>query len=220
MREFMVPRTELEAVEVTAPMPEVHAKFVETELSRILVYGETLDEVLGYVHSSALLQDPQPQSLADVLQAVLVVPETMSADMLLREFNTQRMSVAVVVDEFGGTSGLVTVEDLVEVVFGEIDDELDEEEDDDLVMDQLDDRTWLISARVDVEEANEEFDLSLPEDEGDYNTLGGLFLHVAERIPEEGDTVDIGAYRLTVVRAGRNRIETLKVERMQEAEEG
>jgi CBS domain containing-hemolysin-like protein len=208
-RAFMVPRTDIVALNHDATVPELHLLLVRTELSRVLVYDRTLDDVLGYVHASALFA--RPQTIAEVLQPVFFIPETMTADLLLREFHVRHMSVAVVVDEFGGTAGLATLEDLVEVIFGDIEDEYDALEAEEWIMERLGDRTFRFAGRVPVEDANEEYDLQLPL--GEYSTLGGLFLEYAEEIPVPGQEIELPeGYRLRVERATPQRIETLTVE--------
>lgn len=209
VREFMVPRTEIEALPLDSTVDQLIDKLVETELSRIIIYQESLDNVLGFVHSSMLFK--HPKTVADALQPILMVPESMSANVLLKEFTKHRRSIAIVVDEFGGTEGLVTMEDLVEEVFGEIDDEHDEPEEDELLAKQVDPNTWILSTRWEVYDVNKEFELDLPE--GDYNTLSGLIMFHAEDIPGEGDTIVIGDYTFTVMEAAQNKVETVKMHR-------
>lgn len=209
VKEFMVPRTEIQGVEFNDELAVLREKFAETELSRLIVFEENLDHPVGYVHISGMFQSPQ--RIEDILLELILVPETMPAHMLLREFNTKGKSVAAVVDEFGGTAGLVTIEDLVEVIFGEIEDEHDEEEEDELVAEQLNATTWQFSARLEIDDLNEEYDLNLPEDD-EYNTLGGLFMEVAERIPKPNDSVKVGSYRLTVLSASRNKINLIRLQ--------
>lgn len=207
VREFMVPRTEIEALPLDSTLEQLIDKLVETELSRIIVYQGSLDNVVGFVHSSMLFK--HPKSVTDVLQPILMVPESMSANVLLQEFTKNRRSIAIVVDEFGGTEGLVTMEDLVEEVFGEIEDEHDEPEEDELLAKQLDPNTWLLSTRWEVFDVNKEFGLDLPE--GDYNTLSGLLMFQAEDIPAEGDVIVVGDYTFTVMEAAQNKVETVKL---------
>jgi len=164
---------------------------------------------LGYVHSSAMFRNPQ--TIQEAIQTVLVVPETMPANVLLSEFTKNRKSLAIVVDEFGGTEGLVTIEDLVEEVFGEIEDEHDQPEEEELLAKQLDDRTWLFSARCEVDEVNKDFQLDLPE--GEYNTLSGLVMYVAENIPEVNEVLTVDNYTITIMDAEENKVNTVKVTR-------
>lgn len=216
IKEFMVPRTEVVALDVADGLDALHARFLETELSRILIYEDSLDHLLGYVHASDLYS--RPAGIRAILHPLIAVPLTMTADLLLREFTQQRKSVAVVVDEYGGTAGLVTIEDLVEVVFGDIEDEYDEDEyaesEHEWVMEPLGPNQWRIGARVPVEDANETLDLMLPLDDDAYSTVGGLLMHTAERIPTPGEAVAVGPYRFTVERATRRRVETLHLERL------
>lgn len=209
VREFMIPRTEIESMPLNCTLDQLIEKLVETELSRIIIYQENLDNVVGFVHSSMLFRNPA--TVSDAIQPILMVPESMPANVLLTEFTKNRRSIAIVVDEFGGTEGLVTMEDLVEEVFGEIDDEHDEPNEDDLLAKQLDENTWLISTRWEVYDVNKEFGLELPE--GDYNTVSGLLMFHAEDIPAENDVILIGNYTFTVTEASQNKVEVVKLHR-------
>ena len=209
VREFMVPRTEIMGVSKDAEIDGLHQMFDETGLSRVVVYDESLDSVLGYVHTSELFR--KPKTLEDAMLPVMIVPETMTADMLLEEFSVQQRSLGIVVDEFGGTAGLVTLEDLVEEVFGEIEDEHDEDEDADMYARQIDEQTWEFSGRWEVDDLNQEHGLDLPEDDGDYATLSGLVLHYLERFPRVGEKLVVGEYQIIVTRASANSVETIRV---------
>lgn len=209
VREFMVPRTEIVALPSSASIEELRELFIETELSRIVIYEDTLDHVRGYIHTRALFANPS--KFQDVIQHVMFVPESMSASTLLGEFNNRRKSMAIVVDEFGGTAGLVTIEDLVETVFGEIDDEHDEEDDDELTEETLGPDLFIFSARLEIDYLNETYDLDLPE--GEYTTLSGLVMQAAERIPAVNDVIDLPGFSITVLTATRNKVETVKLQR-------
>ncbi len=210
-RDCMVPRTEIVAVSQETSIEALRKLFVETELSKIIIYNENLDNVTGYVHSSSLFKNPT--RIEEVLQSVLVVPDSMPGHVLLTEFTRNRKSVALVIDEFGGTEGLVTTEDLVEEVFGEIEDEHDMPEDSVLLKKQTGPNTWLFNARLEVYEINREFGLNLPE-EGDYSTLAGLVITLAETIPNANDAFMVGDYRILVLDRSENRINTIKVEKV------
>jgi putative hemolysin len=212
VKEFMVPRTELSALSIHASMDELLDYFDAQGHSRILIYKDNLDEILGFVHHSSLFQ--RPKAIADVLQPILMVPESMAANLLLTEFTKHRKSMAVVVDESGGTEGLVTVEDLVEVVFGEIEDEHDEPEEEDLLAKKINANTWLFSARHEVEDLNEEWNIGLPEGEGEYSTLAGLIIHHLEAIPGLNDVVEIPGFRIVITDASDNKINIVKVEKV------
>ena len=209
-RDCMVPRTEIVSVPLDTPIEELKKLFIETELSKIMIFGENLDDVKGYVHSSSLFK--KPGKIHEVLQTVLVVPESMPAHMLLQEFTRNRKSVALVIDEFGGTEGLVTGEDLIEQVFGEIEDEHDLPGEEDLMKKQLGPDSWLFSARLEVYEINKEFGMDLPE--GDYSTLAGLVIHLAENIPSVNESVMCGFFKITVTDASENRINLVKIENL------
>jgi CBS domain containing-hemolysin-like protein len=208
----MVPRTELSAMQVDSSIDELLDYFVEQGHSRVIIYKDSLDEVLGFVHHSALFK--RPKAIVDILQPVLMVPETMAANLLLSEFTKHRKTIAVVVDEFGGTEGIVTVEDLVEVVFGDIEDEHDEPEEEELLAKQMNENTWLLSARHEVEDLNERWNLGLPEGDGDYSTLAGLIIHHLEAIPGVNETVEIPGFRLVITDASDNKLNIIQLERI------
>ncbi|MEM7038047.1 MAG: hemolysin family protein [Bacteroidota bacterium] len=209
VREFMVPRTEIQALPHDSTIEELIDKFVETGHSKLIIHGENIDEIIGIVHSNTLFT--RPKSIAEVIQPLLHVPETMAANVLLSEFTKNRKTIAIVVDEFGGTAGIVTIEDLVEEVFGEIEDEHDEPEEDELLARRIDENNWLFSARWEVDALNEEYELGLPE--GEYTTLGGLILHLAESIPAKNETLDIEGYRFIITSASANKVDEIKIQR-------
>lgn len=208
-RECMIPRTEIESISVESPVSELLSMFTDTEHSKIIVYRESLDNILGYVHSSSMFKSPA--TIEQAVQSVLMVPETMPANVLLSEFTKNRKSLAIVVDEFGGTEGMVTIEDLVEEVFGEIEDEHDVPEEEELLAKRLDENTWLFSARCEVDEVNKDFELDLPE--GEYNTLSGLVMFIAEDIPEVNAIFQIEGYTITIMDAEDNKVNTIKIRR-------
>jgi len=213
-RDCMIPRTEIEAISTEATEDELFEQFVETHLSKLIVYGESLDEVKGFIHSNSLFQ--QPIIMKDMLQPVLIVPESMPANVLLAELIENKRSVAIVVDEFGGTAGMLTVEDLIEEVFGEIEDEHDseklEEVEEDMVKVLHEDGSLTLGARHEIDDLNEELQLGLPEEDA-YSTLGGLLIHRAEDIPQEGEEVQIGDYLFIVQKAEPSRVIAVKLMR-------
>ncbi len=214
VREMMIPRTEIVALSKEAEMSELKKQFIETKHSRILVYEENLDQIIGYVHSTHLFRSPD--SFLPLLQQVLIVPEVMSANVLLKEFGDKKKSVAVVVDEFGGTAGMITVEDVMEQVFGEIKDEHDEventPEEEDMVFKKNEDGSLVVGARLNIYDLIEEHNLSFPESEH-YTTLGGYILHETEDIPPEGTMLyDIdNFYTFKVLKATPTKIIQLRV---------
>lgn len=212
-REFMIPRTKIEAIALDSSIDELREKFIETQLSKLIVYGENLDDVKGFVHSRSLFE--HPDQVAESIQEVMIVPETMSAVMMLVEFGENKKSVALVVDEFGGTAGLITMEDLVEEVFGDIEDEYDEpeEEEEDLLKIKNEDGSFLFGASLEIDDINEEFDLELPEEEY-YTSLGGLFIYIHEDIPEKGESIVVGNYKLTAEKTEQHRIILLEVKEL------
>jgi putative hemolysin len=205
IRECLVPRTEIIALEKNEPIQRLHEKFIETKHSKILIYEETIDTVVGYVHSYDLFK--KPDSIKSVLKPILIVPETMLASSLMKVLIQQHKSVAVVVDEFGGTSGMLTLEDIIEEIFGEIDDEFDVE---DLVEKKINDHEYHFSARHEIDYLNQNYNFELPEGE-DYETLAGYIIKHHESIPEINDEIRIGEFKFTVLEASDTRIEKVSL---------
>jgi putative hemolysin len=204
VRECMIPRTEIVAVDIQDGLEKLTQAFVESGHSKILVYKETIDDVIGYCHSSELFK--KPSRIDEILTPIIIVPETILANELMIRFINDRKSLALVVDEFGGTSGLVSMEDVIEEIFGEIEDEHDE---DDLIEQALDKHTWLLSARHEIDYLNDTYGWQLPE--GEYETLGGLILTYMEDLPKAGETITIPPYTFTIQSTLDNRIDTVKL---------
>lgn len=216
VREMMIPRTQLVALPLDSKPEELMNLFIESKHSRILMFQDSIDNIQGFIHSTEMFR--KPKEIKSLVQPVLVVPEVMSADVLLKEFADKRRSMAIVVDEFGGTAGLVTVEDLVEEVFGDIEDEYDEENEkeieEDMVFIQNEDDTMIIGARQSIFDLNEDHNFDLPESEH-YTTLGGLILHETEEIPKEGEVFYTISpkYEFTILSATPTKIVKVKVRR-------
>lgn len=202
VRECMIPRTEIVAVAIDEGMEKLKAAFVESGHSKIIIYRENIDDVIGFCHSSSLFK--KPGTIEEILTPIIAVPETTMASELMIKFINDRKSLAVVLDEFGGTSGLVSMEDVIEEIFGEIEDEHDE---DDLTEQKLDERTYLLSARLEVDYLNETYHWELPE--GDYETLSGLILTRTENIPQPGEKVIISPYTFIIQSTLDNRIDVV-----------
>lgn len=205
VRECMVPRTEIVAVEVESSIDMLRQKFQETGLGKILIYHETIDEVIGYVHSFELFKGPE--SIRQIIMPVPLMPETMQASEALDMLIQERKSVAVVIDEFGGTSGLVTIEDIIEKIFGDIEDEHDN---DILREETLGENHYYFSTRLEIDYLNEKYKLAIPE-EDDYETLGGFIMSHSESIPQEGETIEIQPYIFEVRKAGGQRMEEVEM---------
>ncbi|MDB4108261.1 hemolysin family protein [Flavobacteriaceae bacterium] len=206
-REVMVPRTELTAIEIHDTIQSLSESFTQTGHSKILVYKTTIDDILGYVHSFDLFK--HPKNIKSMLRPVEYVPETMLAKDVLNVLIKKRKSLAVVLDEYGGTSGIMTVEDIVEELVGEIEDEHDTM---DLIEEKLKDNTYLFSARLEVDYINETYRLQLPESEN-YETLGGFIVNHTEEIPEQNQEIRIHQFHVTIKQVSNTKIElvTLKI---------
>ena len=201
LREIMVPRTEMVALDINGTVDELRQKFIETGYSRILFYSENTDNIVGYVHHSVFFTNPDSIKLE--LRKVLIVPETMSASKLLSQFIQNRLSIAIVVDEFGGTSGMVTSEDILEEIFGEIEDEHDTI---DLIKKMVSDTEFVLSGRLELDELNDDFYLEFPENEN-FETLAGFILFHYESIPQVNTIIDIGKYKFKILKASNTKIE-------------
>lgn len=205
-RDIMTPRTELVALDLYSTVAELHEIFIETGYSKILVYENTLDDIVGYIHSFELFK--KPKSVKSVMIPVEYVPETIFIKDAMSLLTKKRKSVAVVLDEYGGTSGIVTMEDIVEELFGEIEDEHDHDEE--LIAKQLNETTYLFSSRLDVEYINQEFKLNIPESDS-YGTLGGFIVDFTSEIPLKGEQITVGNYQFVIEEATSNKIELVKM---------
>ncbi|MEZ4859453.1 MAG: hemolysin family protein [Flavobacteriaceae bacterium] len=207
-REVMIPRTEIIAVDIETTPKELGKIFTETGLSKILVYQNNIDDILGYVHSFELFK--KPETIKKVLMPVVFVPETIWAKDVLNILTRKRKSIALVIDEYGGTSGLITVEDIIEELFGEIEDEHDSVE---LIEEELSEGHFKFSARLEVDYLNEEYKLDLPEGEN-YETLGGLIVNITEEIPEKDETLEIAGYSFKILEASSTKIELVELKKL------
>lgn len=200
-RECMIPRPEIEALEVDDPIEKLRQTFIETGYSKILIYRNTIDNIIGYVHCNELFK--KPESIKTILLPVAIVPETMTAQEVLELFIKQRKGLAVVVDEHGGTSGIITMEDIVEEIFGEIEDEHDQEL---LIEEKISDTEFKFSARLEVDYLNHKYDLEIPET-GEYDTLAGFIINYTEDIPKPNSRFQIGDYQIAILKVSGTRIE-------------
>ena len=215
VRDCMVPRTEIDAVEDTATLETLKQVLIESGHSKIIVYHEDIDHVVGYIHSSDMFRipaDAAPDTLLsalkpDLVRSISFVPETMLASKLMKMLMQQKRSLAVVVDEFGGTSGLVSLEDVMEEITGEIEDEHDNHK---YVAKQIGDREYIISARLEIEKVNELFGLSLPESD-EYMTLGGLILHEYQSFPKLNEIIQIGNFEFKIIKNTATKIELVRL---------
>ncbi|GAA0739318.1 hemolysin family protein [Gaetbulibacter jejuensis] len=209
-REVMIPRTEIVAVEVNDSIKNINNLFTTSGLSKILVYKDTIDDVLGYVHSFELFK--KPKSIKSITLPVEFVPETMLAKDVLNILTKKRKSIAVVIDEYGGTSGIMTVEDIIEELFGEIEDEHDTVA---LIEEKIDDKNYKFSARLEVDYLNEAYKLNLPEGEN-YETLGGLIVDETEEIPQVDTQVVIENFLFTILEVSSTKIDVVSLKILEE----
>ena len=205
VRDCMVPRTEIDAVEDTSDVEQLKQVFIESGHSKVVVYHEDIDHVVGYIHSSELFQ--HPKDWCGSIRQLPFVPETMQASRLMKTLMQQHKSMAIVVDEFGGTSGLISLEDIVEEIFGEIEDEHDSNN---YIAKQIGDGEYMLSARLEIEKVNEMFDLELPESD-EYMTVGGLILHEYQSFPKLNEVVTIGRYEFKIVKNTATKIELVRL---------
>lgn len=205
LREIMVPRTEIEMMDLNSSIGELRQKFVETGYSRIIFYDKNIDNIVGYVHSSVIFKNPE--SLKPYVNNLLIVPETMPANKLLSTFIREHRSIAIVVDEFGGTSGMVTSEDILEEIFGEIEDEHDTV---DVIEKKISENEFVFSGRSEIDLINEKYNISLPESE-DFETLAGFILFHHESIPKINSQIKIGAFQFKILKATNTKIELVKL---------
>ena len=205
IRDCMVPRTEIIAIEDDASMEELMELFVEKGISKIIVYQDNIDNITGYIHSSELFREPA--NWQQCIRQLPIVPETMNANKLMKIFMQQKKSLAVVVDEFGGTSGIVALEDLVEQIFGEIEDEHDTTS---YVAKEVGNNEYVLSGRLDIEKANEMFSLELPESD-EYQTIGGLILHEYQSFPKAHEIITLGNFQFRILKVTATKIELVKL---------
>ena len=205
-RDIMSPRTEISGVDIYDSIPDLQEKFIETGYSKILVYQNSHDDILGYVNSFELFK--KPKTIKSVMIPVEFVPETIFIKDVLELLTKRRKSVAIVLDEYGGTSGMITIEDIVEELFGEIEDEHDSEEE--LVEKLLDNDDYLFSTRLDVEYLNQNYKLNIPESDS-YGTLGGFIVNFTKEIPQKGDQIVIDKFHFTVEESTNKKIELVKM---------
>lgn len=205
IRDCMVPRTEIVAIEYGTPLDELKARFIESGISKIIVYRENIDNIVGYIHSSEMFHDLTDWTKN--IRQLPIVPETMGAHKLMKLFMQQKKSLAVVVDEFGGTSGIVALEDLVEEIFGEIEDEHDTTS---YIAKSIGENEYILSGRLEIEKANELFSLDLPESD-DYQTIGGLILHQYQSFPKIHEVIAFDKFQFKIIKVTATKIELVKL---------
>lgn len=213
LRECMAPRNEIESLKITDDLQFMKNRFEETKHSKLIVYSDNIDNIVGYVHLNDVVEalaHGKNITANDIVRSIDFFPETYTADRLLKHFIQKHQGIAAVVDEFGGTSGIVSMEDVIEEIFGEIEDEYDEEEGTEQV---LKEDTYVFSARLEIDYLNETYDLNLPVSD-DYETLAGMILHYYENIPEVGEELTIGDYRIKVLKATDMKLEEVQLKRL------
>ena len=209
IRDCIVPRTEVVAVALDTSLEELKGRFVESGISKIIVYDGNIDNVVGYIHSSEMFRSPK--DWRDHVKEVPIVPETMAAHKLMKLFMQQKKTIAVVVDEFGGTSGIVSLEDLVEEIFGDFEDEHDNTS---YICKQIGEHEYVLSARLEIEKVNETFNLELPESD-DYLTVGGLILNQYQSFPKLHELVSVGKYQFKIIKVTATKIELVRLKVME-----
>ena len=205
IRDCMVPRTEIVAIDYETSLEELKARFIESGISKILVYKENIDNIVGYIHSSEMFRELTDWT--EGIRQLPIVPETMNANKLMQLFMQQKKSIAVVVDEFGGTAGIVAMEDLVEEIFGEIEDEHDTTS---YIAKKTGENEYVLSGRLDIEKANELFPLDLPESD-EYQTVGGLILHEYQSFPKMHEIISFGKFQFKIIKVTATKIELVKL---------
>lgn len=206
LRECMVPRTNVKAVELNAKIKNLNKVFTETGHSKIVVYKESIDNIVGYVHARDIFNNPV--SIEVILRPIDMFPETMAASELLSGLIKSKKSIAIVLDEFGGTSGIITIEDVIEEIFGEIEDEFDI---DDRIENVISENKYIFSSRLEIDYLNEKYNFGLPVSD-EYETLGGLIISYHERIPTVKEQIEFDMFRFTVLKASENLIEEVQLE--------
>jgi CBS domain containing-hemolysin-like protein len=205
VRDCMIPRTEIVALEIETPIQQLLESFTQTGLSRILIYRNNIDNVIGYVNSKDMFQNPE--YIGDHLKSLAIVPETLRVNNILKSFIKDRKSIALVLDEFGGTSGIITTEDVIEEIFGEIEDEHDTT---DLIEEKIDENRFKLSGRMEIDYLNEIYQLNLPVSE-EYETLAGYIISNHENIPELNETIKIDQFTMKIIEVSANRIELVEL---------
>ncbi|MFN2394637.1 MAG: hemolysin family protein [Bacteroidales bacterium] len=205
LRESMIPRTEIVALEENEDLNVFRNKFSEKGLSKILIYRKSIDNIVGYVHAFDFFK--KPKDIKSIIRPIMLVPETMHINKLMKSFIQQRKSIAAVVDEFGGTAGLITIEDIMEEIFGEIDDEYDT---DNFIERKISETEYAFSARLEIDYLNEIYNLQLPESD-EYETLGGLIINHYESIPSPNQEIIIKNYRFKIIQVSEKRIEQVQL---------
>ena len=204
-RDCMVPRNEIIAFEIEEDLMELREKFIQTGLSKILIYRETVDNIIGYIHSYELFKSPE--TIKSILLPVSIIPETINANKILEELISKNRSIALVVDEYGGTAGMVTMEDVIEEIFGEIQDEHDLS---DVSNKKINETEFELNGRAEIDFLNEEFRLNLPLSE-EYETLGGFIISEIQNIPKQGEVIRIGNFVITIKEVSNTKIEMVRV---------
>ncbi|MBI3500189.1 MAG: HlyC/CorC family transporter [Bacteroidetes bacterium] len=204
-RDCMIPRNEISAINIDDSVEELKKMFIETRLSKILIYRDSVDNIIGYTHSSEIFK--KPENILSILLPVIILPESMPANEVLTLFIQQHKSVALVVDEFGGTAGMLTMEDIIEEIFGEIEDEHDKEE---MTEKKISSNEFVFSGRLEIDYLNERYKLSLPQSD-EYTTLAGLILHLRQSIPNQNEIVVISPYVFKILSTSGTTIEQVQV---------
>lgn len=206
LRECLVPRTEVKALPIESKIEDLINLFMDSGHSKIPIYENDIDNIIGYIHAFDVFK--KPESIKEIIRDIEFFPETMQAKVLLHQMIDNNMSIAVVLDEFGGTEGIVTLEDLIEEIFGDIEDEFD---DDETIYEEIEENTFMFSARLEIDHLNEKYNLDIPVSEN-YETLAGYILNSYENIPDKGEIINLDNFKITIIESSLTKIELLKLE--------
>ncbi len=207
LKECIIPRTEIAAIEINSNIQQVKEVFIETGFSKLIVYQDNIDHIVGYIHIGDIFNEPT--DVKSIIREIIIAPETLPANKLLSEFIQKKKSIALVVDEFGGTAGIVTIEDILEEIFGEIDDEHDTN---DLIEKQLNKNEYILSGRLEIDYINEKYHLNIPESQ-EYETLAGFILYYYHSIPKTNETINILDFSIKIIKSSNTKIDLIQLKK-------
>ncbi len=208
IKECIIPRTEIAAIDISASIQEAKEAFIETGYSKLIVYQDNIDHVIGYIHIGDIFNEPS--DIKSIIREILIVPETLPANKLLSEFIQKKKSIALVVDEFGGTAGIVTIEDILEEIFGEIDDEHDTNQ---FIEKKINDNELLLSGRLEIDYINEKYQLNIPTS-AEYETLAGYILYHHQSLPKNNETINLKPFQIKIIKSSNTKIDLVLLKKI------